>query len=73
MLPVKPNSVVLKFCGIVDRPSRTINVLSISIVKQVFAISAASIIIVESKMFQLKATQECTEYSKQILFLLGTI
>ena len=42
--------------------------LSISIVEQVFAISAASIIIVEAKMFQLKATQECTEYNKQILF-----
>ena len=31
------------FCGIVERPSRIMDVLSISIVEQVFAISAASI------------------------------
>ena len=41
-------------------------------VEQVFAISAASIIIVEAKMFQLKATQECTEYSKQISDFIST-
>ena len=36
------------FCGIVVRPSRIMDVLSISIVEQVFAISAASIITVEA-------------------------
>ena len=40
--------VVPMFCGIVERPSRLMDVLSISIVEQVFAISAVSIIIVEA-------------------------